>query len=120
MKLKPLQIIIIILATIIAILFTVLVITINKKPIVVQERINYEIFKELMKDELVDIDRRLGEVRGYSMILFSQVEELKEGTPLIKRELRKINSNIKTLNDAYIPRNYSDSSANALLDRLSR
>ena len=92
----------------------------SNKTVVVQEKVDYERITQKMDVQLQMFANELYLLQVENAGLSNEIRNLKSDLPDYKKGMKQINYKLKSIEDAFTTKNYSDSTANALLDRLSR
>ena len=115
---KAVTILVIVQSVLIAILFIVLVVI--PKEQVNEDKIEYERITKDFERVIEDMKINISLIKAETKVVIHKIDSMKADLPKQRRYLNKIQKDIKNLNDAYIYRNYSDSAAAILIERLSR
>lgn len=87
---------------------------------IIQEKVDYELINQRVEETVADLKEDLQFLNNKNYMILRRLDSIQEQLPRHRAKLDRIKKELNTLNHAYINSNYNDSTAAALLNRLSR
>ena len=116
MKLTNTHLVFISQSAIVLILFFIVIFKKSPEPI----PFDYDRIKDDMQSSIETLEKEFLLLSEENFILYNKMDSLKSKIPNTENSLRRINEEIKKLNEKYTVSDYRDSSDVALIRRLSR
>ncbi len=85
-----------------------------------EKEVNYDVIKEQNKEVIAELKNQLKEIQQQNIILISKIDTLKTKIPEQKQKLKVINEKINNIKNNFQTYNYTDSSDQYLISRLSK
>ena len=85
-----------------------------------EKEVNYDVIKQQNKEVIAELKNQLKEIQQQNIILISKIDTLKTKIPEHKQKLKVINEKINNIKNNFQTYNYTDSSDQYLISRLSK